>query len=181
VFPQTTFVIRGPRDPLSLVPAVRYAVAELNANRPITNVASLAWWGNRGMINRSFYTLILFSFAGIATLLACMGVYGVTAYAVSQRTREIGIRLALGAQVSQIRTLVGTRAAMLIAIGVVTGSGGALALTRFLGFLLIDVSPYDPWIFSATIALLALVGFVACIPPTRRAERIAPAAALRCD
>jgi predicted lysophospholipase L1 biosynthesis ABC-type transport system permease subunit len=181
VFPQTTFVIRGLRDPLSLVTAVRYAVAELDPNRPITNITSLAWWSNRGMINRSFYTLVLLSFAAIATLLACMSVYGVTAYAVSQRTREIGIRLALGAQLSQIRRLVGARAAVLIAIGIVSGSGCAFALTRFLSFLLNDVSPYDPWIFSAAIAVLALVGLVACIPPTRRAERIDPVAALRCE
>jgi len=154
---------------------------EIDPNRPIANITSLDWSSNLGVANHGFYTMVLFSFAAIATLLASIGVYGVTAYAVSQRTREIGIRLALGAQFSEIRRLLSAGAAMLIAIGVVTGIAGALAVTRFLSFMLRDVSPYDFWIFAAATALLALVAFAACFAPTRKASHIDPAAVLRTE
>lgn len=177
---QMTFVLRGRGDPSELVPAVRYAVAEVEPT-PISNVSPLVWWGGAGTINRGLYAGVVLGFATVATLLACMGVYGVTAYSVSRRTREIGIRVALGAQWPQIRRLLWSEAGWSIVISVIAGVVTALALTRFLSSELGQVSPYDPWIFAGAILLLSSVALTSSVAPARAGRKISPAIVLRSE
>jgi len=178
---QMTFVLRGAGDPGDLMPAVRRAVAEVEPDRTISNMTRLVWWGGFGTINRGVYSTVVLSFAIVATLLASIGVYGLTAYALSQRTHEIGIRLALGAPASEIRRLLWRQGIWLIGAGVVVGGTGALALMRLLSFDLEQVSPRDPVIFSGAIVLLALAALASSFAPARAARRINPAIALRCE
>jgi putative ABC transport system permease protein len=118
-------------------------------------------------------------FAGLALLLAAVGIYGVMSYVVGQRTQEVGIRVALGAQPADIWRLIILRGAALAAIGIAVGLAGALALTRFLSSLLFGVRPADPVTFSAVAILLVIVALVACYFPARRAMRVDPMVALR--
>jgi ABC-type antimicrobial peptide transport system permease subunit len=118
-------------------------------------------------------------FAGIALLLAAIGIYGVMAYAVSRRTREIGIRMALGASRASVLRLVGSRGLLLSALGIALGATGALVLTRFMKALLFGISPHDPVTLLAVCALLAGVTLAACYIPARRATKVEPVEALR--
>jgi len=123
--------------------------------------------------------LLLTSFAGVAMLLAMLGIYGVTSYYVTQRTHEIGVRMALGAQIGDVLKLVLRRAMLLAAIGIGIGIAGAFALTRYMTTLLFGVKPVDGITFVAVAVLLAAVVFVACLVPARRAAKIDPLQALR--
>ena len=130
----------------------------------------------------TYLTLILIgAFAAIALVLSVVGIYGVTAYSVSQRTREIGIRRALGAQSSEVLGLLVREEFLLIVVGTVLGVVASLALTRFLASILFEVKPTDPMTFALVVALLLGVAILACLIPARRAMRIDPMVALRCD
>jgi predicted permease len=133
------------------------------------------------MATRRFAMVLLGSFAALALLLACVGIYGVMAYLVSQRTQEVGIRMALGAKRSDVLLLVFTGGARLAAIGVTIGMVSAIGLTRLMGQLLFDVSPTDPVVMAAVCALLMLVALAACFVPARRAATIEPILALRTE
>jgi putative ABC transport system permease protein len=126
-----------------------------------------------------FQTRLLGIFSGMALLLAAVGIYGVLAYTVSQRTREIGIRMALGAEVKDVLLMVQRRTLALTFAGVVTGTIGALGTTRILNSYLFDVSPADPAILGGVAALLVLVALAAAWIPARRAGRVDPVVALR--
>jgi len=179
MFGQMTFVLRSSADPMSLVPAARRAVAQIDPNRPLANVATVEQYlGERRF---RYYVLVLGVFALAATGLAAIGVYGVMAYAVAQRTHEIGIRMALGASASEVVNLVGRRAVWLISTGVVLGLAGSLALTRLIASQLWGVTPTDPATFAGVSLLLALVALLACVVPTRRALAVDPTFALRSD
>jgi putative ABC transport system permease protein len=120
-------------------------------------------------------------FAGLAVLLSAIGIYGVVSYSVAQRTQELGIRAALGASKGVLLRMVLGRGLVLAVTGLVVGIGGSFALTRWLATLLFNVKPNDPWTLGLASALLALVALVACYVPARRAARMDPLAALRCE
>jgi putative ABC transport system permease protein len=128
-----------------------------------------------------FSMLLLTVFGGLALSLAAVGVYGVMAYTVSQRTRELGIRLALGARAASVRHLVLRRGLGMAAAGIALGLAGALALTRLLASQLFGVSPTDPAIITAAAATLAAVSVVACLVPAVRATKVDPVVALRSE
>jgi putative ABC transport system permease protein len=123
--------------------------------------------------------LLLSAFAGVAMLLAMLGIYGVTSYYVTQRTHEIGVRMALGAQIVDVLKLVLWRAMLLAAIGIGIGIAGAVAMTRYLSTLLFGVKPIDTITFIGVAIVLAAVVLVACLVPARRAAKIDPLEALR--
>jgi len=123
--------------------------------------------------------VLVMLFAAVALVLAATGTYGVLSYSVEQRTREIGIRMALGAQVGQVLRMILSQGAILAGIGLVLGTLGALALQKVLASLLFDVAPTDPLIFGLVLVLLALVSLLACWWPARRAARVDPLVALR--
>jgi putative ABC transport system permease protein len=129
---------------MSMVPAARSAVAEIDPDRAITQVQTMEQYWGGGLRDRSYLLLVLGIFAFMATTLAAIGIYGVMAYSVTQRTREIGIRIALGASPGRVLGLVGGRAAFLIAVGMLLGLAGALALSRLIASQLWGIEPTEP-------------------------------------
>jgi putative ABC transport system permease protein len=181
MFGQMTFFIRTKGDPLSLAPAARRAVAEVDPDRPISNIQTMSEFVGDGMRSMRFYVSTLSMFALMATVLAAVGVYGLMTYSVSQRTREIGIRIAMGATPRDIVTLVGGRALRLIAAGLIFGLLGSAVVTRLLKAQLWGVTPTDPATYVSVTVLLVGVSLVACIHPARRAMRVDPTVAIRTD
>ena len=172
-----SFVLRPSGDRQAVVAAVRRAVAEVDPNRPLEFRTMEQVLGEQVQESR-YYTLLLGIFAGVATLLAMVGIYGVMAYSVAQRTREIGIRMALGAGRSDVLKLVLRHALILIAIGLIVGLTGSLALTRIIASQLWGVTATDPPTFAFVSLLLILVALVAAFVPTRRAVQVDPTVAL---
>jgi putative ABC transport system permease protein len=172
-------VVRTTQPPAAMTQAVRGAVAELDPALPLSNVRTLddvvadAWAGSR------FTASLLALFAALALTLGGIGVYGVIAYGVSRRRREIGIRVALGAETGRILALVVRRALLLVGAGVVLGLAAALGLTRLIAGLLHGVTATDPVTFAAVPLILALVAVAASWLPARRAARVDPVAVLR--
>ena len=176
---EMTVVVRGAADALSFAGALREIVASLNPEVPITEVQTL-----RGVVNESVSAprsiMSLFAvFAALAIGLGAVGVYGVISYSVAQRTSEIGVRMALGAQRSDIQRLILGQGARIAGIGVALGIAGALLLTRLMEKLLYGVTATDPATFAAVAMLLAIVALAACYIPSRRAIRLDPLVALR--
>ncbi len=180
MFGQMTFVLRT-GNPLALLAEARRAVAEVDPDRPLANIATMQRQFGGFMRERGYYVLVLGVFAFAATLLAAIGIYGVMAYSVAQRTHEIGIRMALGASAREVVKLVGRRALLLISAGLVLGLAGSLALTRLIASQLWGVTPTDPATFAAVSLLLAVVALLACFVPARRAIRVDPTVALRSE
>jgi predicted permease len=181
MFGQMTFFIRSDQNPSSLALMAQGAVAEVDPDRPLANIRTMAESVSGSLRTFRYYVSALGVFAFMATILAAVGVYGVMSSAVSQRTREIGIRIALGATARDIVGMVGGRALRLVAIGVFWGFLGAVMLTRLLEAQLWGITPTDPATFAAVIALLIGVSFAACFVPARRAMRVDPTEALRMD
>jgi putative ABC transport system permease protein len=177
-FPRT-LVVRGSVDPLSLSRAVREAVENVDPTVPTGKFRSMEQVLSHSLALRSFMRLLLTIFAALALLLASVGIYGVISYAVSQRTREIGVRMALGARPADVMRLVLAEGLKMALVGVVLGIGAALGLTKLLASLLYDVSETDPAIFLSVTILLVGVALVACAIPARRAMRVDPMVALR--
>jgi putative ABC transport system permease protein len=180
-FPQlfNTIVARSDNDPMRLVPAVKAAIWAVNKNQPISNIGTLEQVLAESLARRRLYMILLGIFAGAALLLAAVGIYGVLSYSVSQRRREMGIRIAIGAKRGDVLRLVlgqGARAAIL---GIALGIAAALALTRLMASLLFGVSAADPLTFLAVALLLTLVALAASYIPARRAMRVDPMVALR--
>jgi putative ABC transport system permease protein len=172
-------VIRTVGNPLSIVPAVRRAVAELDKNLPISDIRTMDQVANETLSLKNFLTMLLASFAGLALLLAAVGIYGVMAYSVAQRTQEIGIRMALGAKQSDIIGSVIRQGLGLAFAGSLVGLAAALGLTRFLSTQLYGVKPNDGFTFAIAPLILVAVAFFATYIPARRAAQVDPIIALR--
>jgi len=177
--PGMTLVVRTEANPVTLVSAVRAAVASLDKDVPLSGVETLDEMLAGQVASQRFNMALLGAFAGLALLLAAVGIYGVMAYAVGQRTQEIGIRMALGALPENVLRMVLVQGARLAILGVVLGLGGGVALTRLLRTLLFEVEPTDPATFAAGAALLFAAALAACWIPARRAARVDPLVALR--
>ncbi len=172
------FVLRTSQDPASVIPMVRRAAYEVDKNQPVYEVKTMRQIVSSSMSSRRFPMLLLEIFAGLALVLAVVGVYGVISYSVTQRTHEIGIRLALGAQRMDVLRLVVGQGMVLVLPGVGIGIGASLAVTRLLSKLLYGVSPADPLTFVVVSIVLCAVALAACYIPARRATKVDPVEAL---
>jgi putative ABC transport system permease protein len=166
-------------DPRGIVNAARSIVATMDRDIAVAEVATMDDAMAASLASPRFATYLLSGFAGMALLLVAIGLYGVLSYSIAQRTHEIGIRMALGAQVANVIRMVVREAAVLLGIGIVIGAAGALALSRVMESLLYEVSARDPITFVTVVAILAAVGAAAAYLPTKRATRVDPLIALR--
>jgi putative ABC transport system permease protein len=173
------FSFRSMGDPKQLVAAVQQQVWAIDKDLPLTHVRTYDELVSQSVAERRFQTLLLGLFASLALILAMVGIYGVISYSVSQRTPEIGVRMALGATRSGILRMVVGRAMVLIVVGIAVGGAGAFALSRYLKSLLFEVKPGDPWTYAGIAILLATVALAASLVPARRATRVDPMIALR--
>ena len=178
---QMTMILRSDVPTASLAALVTRTVHGLDPNLPISSLRSLDAIIARSVSQPRFYMLLLGTFAVAALLLAAIGIFGVMSYAVTQQTREFGIRIALGADRRAIVRMVLARAMLLITLGLALGVAGALVVGRAMSTLLFDVSPQDPVTLLAVVSLLAGVAFLASYLPARRATRVDPMVALRAD
>lgn len=176
-----TFVVRTSLDPISLTPGVAAAVRAVDSSLPIADVSTMDGVVNATLARPRIVSTLLTVFALIALVLAGVGVYGVMAYSVAQRTQEIGVRLALGATTQSVFRLVLGSALRLVAIGVITGTIAAAWLSRFLTTMLFQTERFDVMTFAATAAVLALVATFASYVPARRGMKVAPMKALRVE
>jgi putative ABC transport system permease protein len=174
-------VVRTGGDPTALAPTVRGALAELDAAQPIFDVRPMSELVARSLAQRRFALLLMLVFAGVALLLAAVGIYGVMSYTVAQRTQEIGIRVALGATPSSVLAMVLKDGMRLVTGGLVLGLAAALGLTRLLSSMLYGVATTDLLTYVAIAVVLAAVALVATVIPARRATRVDPMLALRAD
>ena len=179
--PAMALVVRSTTDPMRLAPALRAAVSELDKDMPVSDIAALAESISSSTSTRRFSTVLLGIFAVMALVLAAVGIYGVISYSVMRRTREIGIRIALGAERGRITIMVVGRAVLLGGIGVTIGAAGGLAATRLLSSMLYDVSATDPAVFAGASLFLLAVAALAGYVPARRAAGVDPIVALRCE
>jgi predicted permease len=174
-----TVLVRSDGDPLALAEAVRNEVWALDPNLPVLETRTIESLYRESLARRRFNTLVLSLFAGFALLLGLVGLYGVMAFSVARRTREIGIRMALGARPGTVSWLVLRQGAALTLAGLAAGTAAALALSRLVTSLLFGIEPHDPPTFAAAGALLATLSLAACYLPARHAARLDPTRALR--
>jgi ABC-type antimicrobial peptide transport system permease subunit len=173
------FILRTSSDVAALASAVRPAIADVDASVPVSEIAGLDHLVAEAVARPRFYTSVLGAFATSALLLAAIGLFGVLSYAVLQRSREIGVRIALGAQTSQVTGMVVGSALRLVAIGLGLGVVGALAAGRLLRTQLFGVTPSDPLTIVAVSAVLAGTAIAASYLPARRAASVDPGTVLR--
>jgi predicted permease len=174
-------LMRTRGDPAALSSAARAAIREADAGLPVSDVRPLSKFLTQSAADRRWTVALLGAFAGVALLLALVGIYGVISWSVAQRAREIGIRMALGARPAQVLASVVARAMRLTALGLATGLAGALALRQALAALVFEVSTADPWIYGAGVALMIAAALAASWIPARRAAKMDPLVALRQD
>jgi predicted permease len=177
----SSWILRTRGNPSSLISHVQRETLRVDPQLPVGDIFTMARVVSKSTARQDFNMLLLGIFAGVALLLAAVGIYGVMSYAVEQRTAEIGIRVALGARQMQMVGLIMRHGLLLAAIGVVIGTGAAFGLTRFLKTLLFGVTVSDPATFVLTPALLTFVALLACFIPARRAARVDPVIALRSE
>jgi putative ABC transport system permease protein len=174
-----TFAVRTQSDPAAMEQRVKEQIWKVDSQLPITKVRTMTEVAAASFAARRFNMLLLTLFAGLALVLAAVGVYGVMSYAVTQRTHEIGIRMALGAQVGNVVKLVMKNGLMIAIIGVALGLAGAFALTRLMRSLLFAVEATDKAVFAGVSLCLFLIALIACYIPARRATKVDPLVALR--
>src|SRR6266545_761614 len=179
--PFMSLAVRASSDPMQMVAAVRGQVWAVDKDQPVSNIETMERLMAKSVAPRRFNLLLLGVFALVGLALAGVGLYGVISYTVTQRTREIGVRMAMGAQRGDVLRLFIGEGMKLAFIGALLGLGGALALTRLLKTLLFGVSATDPLTFIAIAALLIIVALLACWIPARRATKVNPMIALRID
>ena len=174
-----TVLVRTTSDPRSVIAAIRQAVWAIDPNQPLSNVNTLEQIVSASIAQPRLNMLLMMLFGGLALLLSAVGIYGLLSYAVTQRTQELGIRMALGANVTDVLKLVLKQGMLLALIGEAIGLTGAFALTRLLSGLLFGVTPTDTTIFAGVVIVLTLTAFLACYLPARRATKVDPLIALR--
>jgi hypothetical protein len=177
--PTMTLVVRTERDPLEMVQAVRREVHALEPNLPLDRVGTMTNLVEEAAGPRNFNTLLLVIFASVALVLSAVGIYGVLSSLVAQRTREIGMRVALGASKARVLTLLLGKGLKLVLIGVVIGVVGTLAVSRLISNLLYGISPNDLATFMAVSLFVVMTALAACFVPAHRAASIDPLKALR--
>ena len=177
--PNVSFVVRGANDSTPLEGSIRGAVRELDPTLPVYNLWSMNEVVSKSMVQPRFLALLLATFSGIALFLAAIGIYGVMAYSVAQRTQEIGVRMALGARPLHVLRLIFKQSLGMLVIGTVIGLAGAFALTRLMRTLLFEITATDPVTYASVIGILTVVALLACYIPARRAAKVDPLIALR--
>jgi putative ABC transport system permease protein len=171
--------VRTKGEPHAWVEEVRRAVWAVDPDQPLYNVVTMEQALSDSISKQRFAMLMLALFAAMAVILSMVGIYGIMSYSVTQRTHEIGVRVALGAKAHDVVRMIVRQGIVLIVIGITTGLAGSFALTRILASLLYEVKPVDPSVFLATALLLGLVALFACYIPARRATKVDPLVALR--
>lgn len=174
-------IVRSTADPTTLTTTLRREVFKLDPAQPLANVRTMETVVVESIADRRFNMLLLGLFAGLALVLAALGIYGVLSYTVAQSTRELGIRMALGAQARDVLRLVIGQGLLLTLAGIVLGLGGAFALTRWLESLLFGVKATDPLTFAAVPTVLLAIALLSCLVPARRATKVDPLVALRSE
>jgi putative ABC transport system permease protein len=179
VSPGMAYVVRTRVEPLSLAQTIRREILDVDKNQPIAQIQTMEQILYGASAPPRFRTELLSLFSLLALVLTAVGLFGVTAYLVSQRTHEIGVRIALGAPPARILMLVLRESAVLIGAGILLGLAGAIGLTRIVSTLLFEIKPTDPATFLFVSSLMLAVGFLACYIPARRATKVDPMVALR--
>jgi predicted permease len=175
----TTFQIRTAAEPTRIIAAVRQAVREVDPNLPLYNIKTLATQVDESLVQERLIGTVSSFFGLLSLLLAAIGLYGIMAYAVNERTHEIGIRMALGAQRGAVLRMVLRQGMKLVLIGVILGLAASFAATRIIASHLFGITPTDPVTFVGVPLLLLIVALSACFVPARRATRVDPLVALR--
>jgi ABC-type antimicrobial peptide transport system permease subunit len=173
--------VRTEADPTAFIPAIRAAVQSVDTDQPIYDVQTLEERIRMSAGQERFNARVLAIFSGVALLLAAIGLYGVLSYTVAQRTYEMGVRLALGAEANDVRALIIRHGLKLITAGLAIGVAGSTVLTGLVEGLLFGVSPSDPRIHLVVVVVLTVAAVAACWIPARRAARVDPVIALRYD
>ena len=166
------------RDPLALSEPVRKAIWRVDSDQPMWKIRSVEFLVQRSIADRKFLLALMVIFAGLALTLSVIGLYGVISYLVQQRTQEIGIRMALGAQARHILGLILKQGVTLVSIGLALGLVAAFFMTRLMSHMLFGISATDPWTFAVISLLLGAIALLACYFPARRAARLEPMNAL---
>ncbi|MFL6275634.1 MAG: FtsX-like permease family protein, partial [Blastocatellia bacterium] len=179
IFPGTSMVVRTQADPAGYLAAVRSTLASMGGNVTLSSAKTMEQLRGELISDRRFTLIMVGVFAALALVLASIGIYGVISYSVAQRTREIGIRMALGANQRQILTMILGGGTKLAAFGIVAGAAGAFGVTRFIRSFLYGVSPSDPLTFVGISLILGGVALLASYVPARRAMKVDPNTALR--
>jgi putative ABC transport system permease protein len=173
------WVVRTRMQPFALSDEVQRELRQASGGLPVGNVRSMEQVTGDSLARNSFNTTLLTIFAGIALLLAAIGIFGLMVYSVQQRTQEIGIRMALGASAEEVRGMMVRQGVLLAGMGVVIGIGAALGLTRLMTGMIYGVETWDPATFVAVVVVLACVSLLATYVPVRRATKVDPMVALR--
>jgi putative ABC transport system permease protein len=176
-----SFGLRTAGDPAGAIPVVRQIVSGVDRNAGLDAIVPMEQLVSNSIARQRFYAVMLGIFSSVAGLLAAIGIYGVLAYSVVQRTQEIGVRMALGAARHQVMALVLRRGLVVAAIGISIGVAGAFAGARFLQSMLFGIEPRDPVTFIAVATAFAVVAMIASYLPARRATKVDPMTALRVD